>query len=162
MVTSFCRRWTSGESKTEPSIWAAGEDKPPSRPGASIWEVAPADKRLVIMDYNPAWPSRFVEIAEALRKRLDNSLVLGVDHIGSTADPGLPAKDLIDVQITVPTLDAVEEWPDELPGGLVRRPGITADHVPPDQTLQLTPLSGPSGTGQVDSTFTCTFANKDD
>jgi GrpB-like predicted nucleotidyltransferase (UPF0157 family) len=28
-------------------------------------------------------------------------------------------------------LDPVDEWPDELPGGLVRRADITADHLPP-------------------------------
>lgn len=93
--------------------------------------VAPADKRLVIADYDPRWPSRFAEIAEGLRDHLDNSVVLRIDHIGSTAVPGLAAKDLIDVQLTVARLDAVDEWPDELLAGLVRRPGITADHVPP-------------------------------
>jgi GrpB-like predicted nucleotidyltransferase (UPF0157 family) len=62
--------------------------------------VATAEKRIVISDYNPAWPSRFAEIAEALRNQVDTSLVLGIHHIGSTAVPGLPAKDLIDVQMT--------------------------------------------------------------
>lgn len=85
----------------------------------------------MITDYNPAWPSRFVEIAEGLRNQLDTSLVLAIHHIGSTAVPGLAAKDLIDVQMTVAALDAVDHWPDQLPAGLVRRAGITADHVPP-------------------------------
>lgn len=33
-------------------------------------------------------------------------LILAVDHIGSTAVPGLAAKDVIDLQVTVPDLDA--------------------------------------------------------
>ncbi len=93
--------------------------------------MARSGKRLVIADYDPAWPSRFVAIALALREQLDKSLVLGIHHIGSTAVAGLPAKDIIDVQITVATLDAINEWPDELLPGLLRRPGTTADHVPP-------------------------------
>jgi GrpB-like predicted nucleotidyltransferase (UPF0157 family) len=84
----------------------------------------------VISDYDPAWPSKFRGIGDSLRRQLDGAIVLRIDHIGSTAVPGLAAKDLIDVQLTVGRLDEVDEWPDELLPGLTRRPGNTVDHVP--------------------------------
>lgn len=59
-----------------------------------------------IVDYQPTWPAEFQAIALALRAAL-GPLALRVDHIGSTAVPGLPAKDVIDIQITVAALDAV-------------------------------------------------------
>ncbi len=34
-----------------------------------------------------------------------------IDHIGSTAVPGLDAKDVIDIQVTVASLDAPTSWP---------------------------------------------------
>ena len=85
-------------------------------------------RELVIVDYDPAWPDRFRAIANELRQRVGGDAVR-VDHIGSTSVPGLAAKDLIDIQITVPRLGVGDAWPDELLPGLVRRPGF-ADHVP--------------------------------
>ena len=58
---------------------------------------------------------------------------LRIDHIGSTSVPGLDAKDVIDVQLTVERLEDADAWPDELLPGLVRRPA-DRDHVPPGAT----------------------------
>jgi GrpB-like predicted nucleotidyltransferase (UPF0157 family) len=57
-----------------------------------------------IVAYNPDWPVEFQQIAERLWQGLGN-LALRIDHIGSTAVPGLMAKDIIDIQITVAALD---------------------------------------------------------
>lgn len=57
-----------------------------------------------IVPYNSNWPSEFCELALTLRQGLDE-LALRIDHIGSTAVPGLAAKDVIDIQITVAALD---------------------------------------------------------
>jgi GrpB-like predicted nucleotidyltransferase (UPF0157 family) len=55
---------------------------------------------IVLADYDPAWPQRFeterAKINEALGAR-----ALAVDHIGSTAVPGLAAKPVIDINLTV-------------------------------------------------------------
>ncbi|WP_368056445.1 GrpB family protein [Saccharospirillum sp.] len=45
------------------------------------------------------WPAECRVIEEILRRTL-GSRALRIDHIGSTAVPGLPAKDIIDVQVT--------------------------------------------------------------
>jgi GrpB-like predicted nucleotidyltransferase (UPF0157 family) len=56
-----------------------------------------------IVDYRSCWPSEFREIAFSLRQGLGR-LALRIDHIGSTSVPGLAAKDVIDIQITVAAL----------------------------------------------------------
>lgn len=88
-----------------------------------------AVRSLIISDYDPRWPDRFGQVATALRDRV-GSEALRIDHIGSTSVLGLAAKDLIDVQVTVETLDAADTWPDELLPGLRRRTGNLVDHVP--------------------------------
>src|SRR5713226_7901315 len=50
-----------------------------------------------------------------------------IDHIGSTAVPGLGAKDVIDVQITVSDLDAADGLTNSLRIAGFRH-GITLDH----------------------------------
>jgi GrpB-like predicted nucleotidyltransferase (UPF0157 family) len=59
---------------------------------------------VVIVDYRESWPTEFRELAARLHASL-GPLALRIDHIGSTAVPGLAAKDVIDVQITVAALD---------------------------------------------------------
>ncbi len=58
---------------------------------------------IVINTYNPAWPVEFEVVRRSLLETL-GLLALRIDHIGSTAVPGLGAKDVIDVQITVALL----------------------------------------------------------
>ncbi len=55
---------------------------------------------VVIQDYDPTWPRQFEELAAGLRQHLGGEVV-SIDHIGSTAVPGLRAKDVIDIQVTV-------------------------------------------------------------
>jgi len=57
-----------------------------------------------IAPYKNGWPAEFRKIALTLRQGLGD-LALRIDHIGSTAVPGLAAKDIIDIQITVAALD---------------------------------------------------------
>ncbi len=68
-----------------------------------------------------------------LRRELGERAVR-IDHIGSTAVPGLAAKDVIDVQITVEALDAPEiEAAFERAGA--RPTDLTSDHLPPGSVL---------------------------
>jgi len=57
-------------------------------------------REIVIADYDPGWPRRF----DAERARIDQALggaALMIEHVGSTAVPGLAAKPIIDVCVTV-------------------------------------------------------------
>ena len=57
-----------------------------------------------IVDYDPRWPILFDEEAKRLRVILDPSLIMGLEHFGSTAVPALPAKPIIDILIAVQSL----------------------------------------------------------
>src|ERR1700743_1614237 len=60
-----------------------------------------------IVNYDPRWPALFDEEAERLRATLDPSLIIGLEHFGSTAVPGLSAKPILDILIEVrPSADA--------------------------------------------------------
>lgn len=64
------------------------------------------DERLqvAVVDYRPRWAVEFSSLATDLRDALGDSVV-GIDHVGSTSVPGLPAKDCIDVQVRVAAID---------------------------------------------------------
>jgi GrpB-like predicted nucleotidyltransferase (UPF0157 family) len=57
-----------------------------------------------IVPYDPTWPLRFQEEADVLRQALATWLVGAIEHIGSTAVPGLAAKPVIDIMAGVRTL----------------------------------------------------------
>jgi GrpB-like predicted nucleotidyltransferase (UPF0157 family) len=62
-----------------------------------------SDDQVSLVDYDPAWPRQFAEIATWLRDHLGSDLVLRVEHYGSTAIPGMPAKPIIDVLVEIPS-----------------------------------------------------------
>jgi GrpB-like predicted nucleotidyltransferase (UPF0157 family) len=57
-----------------------------------------------LVNYDPRWPVLFEEEAKRLRAALDPSLILGLEHFGSTAVPDLSAKPIIDILIAVRSL----------------------------------------------------------
>ena len=76
------------------------------------------------------WPAAFQTIGASLRAALGDQ-ALRIDHIGSTAVPGLAAKDVIDVQVTVATLDSAALSTALAPLGYTLLPHVTGDHLPP-------------------------------
>src|SRR6202171_3507337 len=67
-----------------------------------------AEHKLELVAYQPQWP----DDAHRIIKRLQTACgarALRIDHIGSTAVAGLDAKDVIDIQVTVPSLDIADE-----------------------------------------------------
>jgi GrpB-like predicted nucleotidyltransferase (UPF0157 family) len=88
---------------------------------------------VVIVDYDPTWPDQFRRLAAELRQRLGDG-ALGIDHIGSTAVPGLAAKDVLDLQVTVASLaDADRLGPAFEAAGYVATP-YRHDHRPAGDT----------------------------
>lgn len=59
-----------------------------------------AGEPLVVVPYDAGWPLLFREDAGRLRRAL-GAVARRIDHIGSTAVPGLAAKPIIDIQISV-------------------------------------------------------------
>lgn len=82
---------------------------------------------IIIEEYNPKWPAEF-EVIQAELSAMLGPLALRIDHIGSTSVPGLGAKDIIDVQITVASFTN-EIWDKLMAAGYQPRPH-TSDHVP--------------------------------
>lgn len=65
--------------------------------------------RVVISPYDPAWPVRFVQLAAPLRAAL-GAVALRIDHIGSTSIPGLAAKPIIDIQVSVAAFEPLDAF----------------------------------------------------
>ncbi len=87
------------------------------------------NQRIEIVPYQERWAEEFLEIAGRLRAGL-GGLAVRIDHIGSTSVPGLAAKDIIDIQITVSDLS--EEVIQTMAGlGYTRHPIIHRDHPIP-------------------------------
>lgn len=53
-----------------------------------------------IVPYDAFWPQQFLDIANTLYQLLGSG-ILAIDHVGSTAVPGLAAKPTIDVDVTL-------------------------------------------------------------
>jgi GrpB-like predicted nucleotidyltransferase (UPF0157 family) len=70
-------------------------------PGTNAWlpGTGPAIG-IEITDPDPAWPHRYELLADRIRGAL-GWRVLQLEHVGSTSVPGLPAKPIIDIDLTV-------------------------------------------------------------
>ncbi|NIK55585.1 GrpB family protein [Kribbella shirazensis] len=95
--------------------------------------IAPAE----VLDYDPRWPLWFAEIRARVTPYLDG-LPHHLEHVGSTAVPGLAAKPIIDVDIVVPAAGLVRMAIERLTAAGYRHegdqgiPGREAFALPPD------------------------------
>ena len=62
-----------------------------------------------IVPYDVRWPEQFASEADYLRAGM-GSLSLRIEHVGSTSVPGVAAKPVIDIQISVATLDELNVY----------------------------------------------------
>lgn len=53
---------------------------------------------VVIVDYDPLWPQQFKELRSRIASLLD-AMASAIEHVGSTAVPGLAAKPIIDIDV---------------------------------------------------------------
>jgi GrpB-like predicted nucleotidyltransferase (UPF0157 family) len=81
---------------------AASPSPAPSPPAAA------SPPAVVVVEYDPAWPDRF----EAIRSRVApafDGIAVAIEHVGSTAVPGLAAKPVIDIDVVVADPAAIPE-----------------------------------------------------
>ena len=64
---------------------------------------------IAIVPYDPAWPLEFARERDRLQAALGD-LALRIEHNGSTAVPGLAAKPVIDIQISVAHLEPLAAY----------------------------------------------------
>ena len=89
--------------------------------------------RIEIVPYDKRWPEEFATIAKALRETF-GYIAVRIDHIGSTSVPGLAAKDVIDLQLTVREIDRELFAPHAAAAGFSVDPELRNDHVPPGES----------------------------
>ncbi|MFD1505031.1 GrpB family protein [Georgenia yuyongxinii] len=72
--------------------------------------VGGVEKReLFLAAYDPAWASKYA-VHEARVRAAVGSAAVAVEHIGSTSVPGLAAKPIIDILVTVADITAEEDY----------------------------------------------------
>jgi hypothetical protein len=62
-----------------------------------------------VVPHDPEWAGRFEREAAAIRNALGDVLVW-IEHVGSTAVPDLPAKPIIDIQVSVRDIEEREAF----------------------------------------------------
>ncbi|MEP7157996.1 MAG: GrpB family protein [Chloroflexota bacterium] len=80
--------------------------------GLVIGQDRPSDP-VELAPYDPAWPERY----EVMRARLAAALgevAVRIEHVGSTAVPGLSAKPVIDIQVSVPDVTDEDSYRDAI------------------------------------------------
>jgi GrpB-like predicted nucleotidyltransferase (UPF0157 family) len=59
-----------------------------------------------VVDYDAAWPAAFAELRGPIWKAVED-VALAIEHVGSTAVPGLAAKAVVDMDIVVRSANAM-------------------------------------------------------
>ena len=63
---------------------------------------------IVIVDYDPRWPEEFARLRDRAQSAM-GELAVSIEHVGSTAVPGLPAKPVIDMVVVIASDDDLPE-----------------------------------------------------
>jgi GrpB-like predicted nucleotidyltransferase (UPF0157 family) len=72
-------------------------------PGFEVTESSERFDPIKIVEYDKDWPARFEFWRELIARALEPT-ALRIDHVGSTSVPGLAAKPILDVQVSVSDL----------------------------------------------------------
>jgi GrpB-like predicted nucleotidyltransferase (UPF0157 family) len=100
-------------------------DRPPTPEAqlakAVVGGVEPLAGMIPFVEADPAWPALFTREETRIRAILGDR-VIRLEHTGSTSVPGLAAKPIIDITMTVADVTAEEAWvPDLEAAGYVLR-----------------------------------------
>ena len=77
------------------------DDDPPAGASPYVNGYRPPPLEVEIVEYDEAWPLDYARLVARVLAALPGEILVGVDHVGSTSVPGLPAKPIIDVDLTV-------------------------------------------------------------
>jgi GrpB-like predicted nucleotidyltransferase (UPF0157 family) len=83
----------------------------PDQMAARVVGDRPAEvqQKITVSAYDPGWPARFAQAEKRIRAALGER-VLALEHIGSTAVPGLAAKDRVDIDLIVADPAAEDDY----------------------------------------------------
>lgn len=91
------------ELRAETRLALARQAMAQTWPGFTVAEGTGRPGLLVVVDYDPAWPLTY----EHWRRRIAAALggtAIRIEHVGSTSVPGLAAKPIVDIQVSVADL----------------------------------------------------------
>jgi GrpB-like predicted nucleotidyltransferase (UPF0157 family) len=80
---------------------------PPVDPTSLIG--GPEHRDIVLVEYDPRWPGRFAHEEPKIRSALGPG-ALQVEHVGSTSVPGLLAKPIIDILVTLSDIEDEDRY----------------------------------------------------
>ncbi|MGY4099475.1 GrpB family protein [Nocardia sp. R16R-3T] len=86
--------------KFPPEVRQRLRSTPEQMAAAWVGGRPPQAEPIVLAPYNPRWPQLFAEQADMIRRALVGQDVT-IEHVGSTAVPGLAAKPIIDIDLLV-------------------------------------------------------------
>ncbi|WP_197379592.1 dephospho-CoA kinase [Mycolicibacterium mengxianglii] len=97
----------------------------------NVQQREPAQVTPRLVPYDPTWPDQAKRVLARLNTACGHR-ARRIDHIGSTAVPGLDAKDVLDIQVTVDSLDIADELSEALlTAGYPRIESVTEDVAKP-------------------------------
>jgi GrpB-like predicted nucleotidyltransferase (UPF0157 family) len=70
--------------------------------------ITPPRKPVIVVPYDPSWPERFAQFHSVYARVLDG-VATAIEHVGSTAVPGLHAKPIIDIDVVIPSTELLPE-----------------------------------------------------
>jgi GrpB-like predicted nucleotidyltransferase (UPF0157 family) len=98
-----------GFAATTPRVWLwldTSDQTAEDTVDAILARTPSVTQPIIVSDYDAEWPVLFRQIAEPVRRAL-GEIVASVEHVGSTAVPGLAAKPVIDVDVVVRSAEDV-------------------------------------------------------
>src|SRR5256885_17161596 len=66
------------------------------------------EKPVIIMPYDSQWPVVFESLKQVYQSMM-NDIVIAIEHVGSTAVPGLASKPIIDIDLVIPSREQLFE-----------------------------------------------------
>jgi GrpB-like predicted nucleotidyltransferase (UPF0157 family) len=93
-----------------PAEIVAFDDSPPPDGAPDAWlPDTPRATNIQVTDPDPDWPRQYQDLASQIQNALGQR-ALQLEHVGSTSVPGLPAKPIIDIDLTVADSDREQDY----------------------------------------------------
>ncbi len=77
--------------------------------GFEIVGTEDRNDEIEVVEYDPTWGQVFAEWRDRIAREL-GEVAVRIDHVGSTAVPGLPAKPIVDIQVSVTDVSAEDTY----------------------------------------------------
>lgn len=82
-------------------------------PGFQVTDGSERSEPIKVVPYDKEWPARFASWRDLIANALEQ-VALRIDHVGSTAVPGMEAKPIVDLQVSVADISNEEAYVPEM------------------------------------------------